>query len=44
MELSLGISTTLVVVEVDAGGHTGLGYSYSSVAITQLIAGMLPMS
>ena len=31
-------STTLVVAEVDAGGHTGLGYSYSSWAVAPLIA------
>ncbi|WP_092495115.1 enolase C-terminal domain-like protein [Faunimonas pinastri] len=34
-------STTLVVVEMDAGGRTGLGYTYSGASITGLITGDL---
>jgi len=34
-------STTLIVVEAEGGGSTGLGYTYSSSAITGLIAGKL---
>ncbi len=34
-------STTLVVVEVSGGGQTGLGYTYTSGAITKLITGKL---
>ena len=34
-------STTLVVVDVAAGGATGLGYTYTGGAITTLIAGKL---
>jgi L-alanine-DL-glutamate epimerase-like enolase superfamily enzyme len=34
-------STTLIVVEVDAGGHAGLGYTYASGSIAQLIGGKL---
>ena len=30
-------STTLVLVEIEAGGRTGLGYSYSSTSIVPLI-------
>jgi L-alanine-DL-glutamate epimerase-like enolase superfamily enzyme len=30
-------STTLVVVEIEAGGKTGLGYTYSDASITALI-------
>ncbi|MFC3607885.1 enolase C-terminal domain-like protein [Stutzerimonas tarimensis] len=30
-------ATTLVVVEVDAGGHTGLGYTYADAALLPLI-------
>jgi L-alanine-DL-glutamate epimerase-like enolase superfamily enzyme len=30
-------STTLIVVEVEAGGQTGLGYTYSNAAIVRLI-------
>jgi L-alanine-DL-glutamate epimerase-like enolase superfamily enzyme len=30
-------STTLVVVEIEAGGKTGLGYTYSDASITSLI-------
>ena len=33
--------TTLVVVEIDAGGETGLGYTYSDAAIIRLIETML---
>ena len=34
-------STTLVVVEADGGGQTGLGYTYTSGSIVSLIAGKL---
>ena len=34
-------STTLVVAEVDGGGQTGLGYTYTSEAAVPLIAGPL---
>ncbi|MFM0619676.1 enolase C-terminal domain-like protein [Paraburkholderia nemoris] len=34
-------STTLVVVEVDAGGRTGLGYTYASACVVPLIGHML---
>src|ERR671932_526163 len=34
-------STTLVLVEADAGGETGLGYTYTSATILPLIAGPL---
>ena len=34
-------STTCVIVEVDAGGQTGLGYTYSHAATGQLIASEL---
>jgi L-alanine-DL-glutamate epimerase-like enolase superfamily enzyme len=34
-------STVLVVVEVSGGGETGLGYTYSSAAIVDLIRGKL---
>lgn len=34
-------STTLVVVEIAGGGHTGLGYTYSGGSIVQLIEGKL---
>ena len=34
-------STTLVLAEVEAGGHTGLGYTYSDASITHLITGAL---
>jgi L-alanine-DL-glutamate epimerase-like enolase superfamily enzyme len=34
-------STTLVLVEVTAGGHTGLGYSYADTATAQLVHDML---
>lgn len=34
-------STTLVIVEVEAAGRTGLGYTYSSGAIVALIEGKL---
>ena len=34
-------STTLIVVEVEAGGQTGLGYTYSSGSIVPLIQGKL---
>lgn len=34
-------STTLVLVEVDGGGATGLGYTYADTAIVRLIAGPL---
>jgi L-alanine-DL-glutamate epimerase-like enolase superfamily enzyme len=30
-------STTLVVAEVQAGGHTGIGYTYSDAAAAQLV-------
>ena len=33
--------TVLVVVEIDAGGQTGLGYTYADGAIVQLIQGKL---
>ena len=33
--------TTLVVVEVEAGGQTGLGYTYADASIVSLIHGML---
>jgi L-alanine-DL-glutamate epimerase-like enolase superfamily enzyme len=34
-------STTLVVVEAEAGGHTGLGYTYADACIVPLISGPL---
>jgi L-alanine-DL-glutamate epimerase-like enolase superfamily enzyme len=34
-------STTLVVAEVQAGGYTGVGYTYSDAAAAQLINGKL---
>jgi L-alanine-DL-glutamate epimerase-like enolase superfamily enzyme len=34
-------STTLVVVEVDAGGETGLGYTYASASVVPLIEHVL---
>ncbi|HET8978361.1 MAG TPA: enolase C-terminal domain-like protein [Solirubrobacteraceae bacterium] len=34
-------SVTVVVAEVDAGGRTGIGYTYGSGAMTQLITGPL---
>jgi L-alanine-DL-glutamate epimerase-like enolase superfamily enzyme len=34
-------STTLVLVEVSAGGETGLGYTYSGTSIVGLISGRL---
>jgi L-alanine-DL-glutamate epimerase-like enolase superfamily enzyme len=34
-------STTLVVAEVNAGGQTGLGYTYADRSIVELIAGTL---
>jgi L-alanine-DL-glutamate epimerase-like enolase superfamily enzyme len=34
-------STTLVIVEVDAGGETGLGYTYTDASVVNLIAGPL---
>jgi L-alanine-DL-glutamate epimerase-like enolase superfamily enzyme len=34
-------ATTLVVAEVVAGGKTGIGYSYSSACVVDLIRGML---
>jgi L-alanine-DL-glutamate epimerase-like enolase superfamily enzyme len=30
-------STTLVVAEIQAGGHTGIGYTYSDAAVAELI-------
>jgi L-alanine-DL-glutamate epimerase-like enolase superfamily enzyme len=34
-------STTMVLVEVDAGGQTGLGYTYSHMVAAELIRSML---
>ena len=34
-------STTLIVVEAEAGGETGLGYTYTDAAVVPLIRGML---
>ena len=34
-------AVTVVVAEVDAGGHTGLGYTYTDAAAVGLIAGTL---
>ena len=34
-------STVLVVVEVDAGGRTGLGYTYAHLAAAQVVTGKL---
>jgi L-alanine-DL-glutamate epimerase-like enolase superfamily enzyme len=34
-------STTLVVVEIDAGGKTGLGYTYADASVAPLIDHML---
>jgi L-alanine-DL-glutamate epimerase-like enolase superfamily enzyme len=34
-------AVTLVVAEVDAGGHTGLGYTYTDAAAAALITGSL---
>ncbi|MXP63061.1 mandelate racemase [Roseomonas sp. M0104] len=34
-------STTLIVVEVDGGGQTGLGYTYTDASAVPLIRGML---
>ncbi|HEY7105403.1 MAG TPA: enolase C-terminal domain-like protein [Acidimicrobiia bacterium] len=31
-------ATTIVVVEVEAGGHTGLGYTYGAAAVADLVA------
>src|SRR2546423_7068100 len=35
------VSTTMVLVEVDAGGQTGLGYTYSHLVAAELIRSML---
>lgn len=37
-------STTLVIVEIEAGGHRGLGYTYDHEATVPLIAGTLRQS
>lgn len=37
-------ATTLVTVEVDAGGKTGIGYTYSDACIVALIRGTLSQS
>ncbi len=34
-------ATTIVIVEAEAGGQTGLGYTYTSDTVTSLIAGKL---
>ncbi|HEX4467121.1 MAG TPA: enolase C-terminal domain-like protein, partial [Solirubrobacteraceae bacterium] len=34
-------STTLVLVEADAGGHTGLGYSYTAAAAAEVVHELL---
>jgi L-alanine-DL-glutamate epimerase-like enolase superfamily enzyme len=34
-------STTLVLVEIEGGGHTGIGYSYGNESIAHLIHGKL---
>lgn len=34
-------STTLIVVEIEGGGETGLGYTYSDASITALVEGKL---
>lgn len=34
-------STTLVLVEIEAGGVTGLGYSYASAAAVEVVSGVL---
>src|SRR5437588_2757390 len=34
-------STTVVVVEVDAGGQTGLGFTYADASVAKLIEGKL---
>src|SRR6516162_9989435 len=34
-------STTLVLVEVSAGGEVGIGYTYSSATVVELICGKL---
>src|SRR4051812_48847032 len=34
-------STTLIVAEVEAGGQTGLGYTYTDESAASLIIGML---
>lgn len=34
-------STTMVLVEVEAGGETGLGYTYSDASLARLIEGKL---
>ena len=34
-------STTMVVVEVHAGAHTGIGYTYGNAGITKIVDGML---
>jgi L-alanine-DL-glutamate epimerase-like enolase superfamily enzyme len=34
-------STTVVVVEVERDGHTGLGYTYADASVAELIAGKL---
>ncbi|HEV2769018.1 MAG TPA: hypothetical protein VGV40_02380, partial [Solirubrobacteraceae bacterium] len=34
-------STTCVVVEAEAGGHTGLGYTYGDVSIATLVESKL---
>jgi L-alanine-DL-glutamate epimerase-like enolase superfamily enzyme len=35
-------STTLVLAEVEAGGETGLGYTYAAAAAREVIAGLAP--
>src|SRR5690349_5798543 len=34
-------STTLVLVEIEGGGHTGIGYTYADEATAHLIHGKL---
>ncbi len=34
-------AVTVVVAEVDAGGHTGLGYTYTDASAAGLVAGAL---
>lgn len=34
-------ATTLVLAEIDAGGTTGLGYSYADAAVAEIVRGTL---
>jgi L-alanine-DL-glutamate epimerase-like enolase superfamily enzyme len=34
-------AVTVIVAEIDAGGHTGIGYTYGDASIASLVAGVL---